>query len=96
MSGTDPREQGHQRIMKDRLELQTLILEKQHELNLKVAQEQHILNSEIYEKQSKLLKCVTIATILATLISAIIGAIVGASITRKSQQQIEKTKLQTQ
>ena len=69
----DIRKQGHQKIMHDKLEIPTLLLEKQHELNLKLLQKQHTLNLKIHKKQSKLLKWAIIATVLSALLGATLG-----------------------
>ena len=70
---TDIRKQGHKRIVHDKLEVPTLLLEKQHELNLELLQKQHTLNLEIHKKQSKLLKWSIVATVLAALLGATLG-----------------------
>ena len=73
VSEIDIRKQGHQRIMHDKLEIPTLLLEKQHKLNLEIIQKQHSLNLEIHKKQSKLLKWSIVATVLAALLGATLG-----------------------
>jgi len=70
---TDIRKQGHKRIVYDKLEVPTLLLEKQHTLNLEIIQTQHQLNLEIHKKQSKLLKLSIVATVLAALLGATLG-----------------------
>lgn len=75
----DIRDQGHEKILKDKLEIPTLLLKKQHELNLEILEKQHQLNLEIHHKQSKLL----IWSIIATIVAALLGALVGSYLTTR-------------
>ena len=92
----DIRGKAHNKIVKDKMEISVLLLEKQHELNLEILEKQRKFNSEIHEKQSKLLKYSIRTTASVTLLAALLGAAVGALLTNYLQENSKVHLPQTQ